>query len=1427
MPEQAYLKLKVNEVIKKIGYVKERQAIRAAKRMINFEIAARGNKAAVNNEILALRVPIQRHAGIYKPTPPPAITLTEDPSAQDDMSSKIARAKHAFLVHQVHVELNQRRLKKGVLMEIKMAGLKNRVCDEIRKMAMRKELESLRRQRGRVILAMGSIPNVLPRLPNRALVNAGQPVTKQLYLKQRVNAAVQARGKQRALKQMVHDTIRQRARKAQVCREIEARQRQIQLKHQVVGEIRKRALQTRLAKLSGNGARWQKPTRSTVVEAAIRKLRSAINDRARMNAKHRELVKAIRQIGRARLCKKQINQIIETHLKMTQVVLEIKIRGQTVRNKDRVVQELRERARRLAREKKEREFSWRAQRWRLHLDLHQYFDRKKAEAVKKAKAEHTRPIDRYKHMPVARQMFLKMEINRHFRQRGRKAEMHRELTQRFRTVDLKNKLCRQVLEFHKERVWREQVRAVINLRALKSQINAQIRAGNWRLRRSFQMMKSKKPVNKLFTHFVLKDKYSVAKKARMLKLEVNKQIEKIGLQQRLIRLKQQRGSILLELAKVQKREFEKDNLKQRINRLKQERGSIILELAKIDRKQIKRKRAVLQELQAKHMEKTMLAILEHRAENKRHKRRRRQINQVLRQRELKTKVNREICQRREHQIMKKRMLQELRMVKLKMLVGRKIKQIGEYKRMKKEVVQTIQARGDKARVMWQIKTRDHWILNPRTRFQRIHQAARKARLVEQIKIMGHRMRVIDEIKQIGEAKRRRKQIDAIMAQSELKDACLKEIEGMGLSENDDEFEPFEWGAVEERQIARKSLVNEAVKSLFMKKQVNKMLELRARVVRQKARLNMELKMRVAKAKCVYEIWERAQARKHHAQVCGEILQRTNLAKCVQDIKHGVYYLRNVPPPVVISPLVMIKQQIRLKKVNTVIKQAGLKEQVHRELLMEWNSFIRERQREEQAKRKARAVEELKQRCRHLEVMNEIKTRQKQVYWKQQTCIIIKQGGKKIRVNKDIRMIARQRYLKKQINTLIKQGGLKARVQKEIRQLRMIADLKKQKDLKAKLNASIRQIAQTREHKRRVNCVIKQTGLKARCNQEVRRGLGYRLKPVVERPPIVSIPAPLIRPDGADSFHQLRSEFEVLPPQDYSSLDEEPKQLQRQQVQWFNSDDESALAHPTLARPNIDPARRRPRQRRVEEDQRYEEELEVDQEFDEAWWRLGTQVSEMSSMAKPLLPEDNYRQRNDYRAEGECGDGVTIKWPVLSAAREHPFAFDDIESTYGDSVSEKGLAVMKLVEAVTKISERRDKQEKEIRSLWDEIDTQKADFEKLNKRMVTDKQRLFQELEELRRTNETLTELLEKKKEDERLKAEKRLQERGHEKRKQSSNRQRQMQTFSLPMQETIKLVPIESGPGHFPMVPITRHGKRLQQELPRMQQYDQTRQLLF
>merc|ERR1719233_2843517 len=143
-------------------------------------------------------------------------------------------------------------------------------------------------------------------------------------------------------------------------------------------------------------------------------------------------------------------------------------------------------------------------------------------------------------------------------------------------------------------------------------------------------------------------------------------------------------------------------------------------------------------------------------------------------------------------------------------------------------------------------------------------------------------------------------------------------------------------------------------------------------------------------------------------------------------------------------------------------------------------------RSEVARHHKMVMTEFKQRWRHAEVMQEIRMRQKQIFWKQQTCIIIKQGGHKVRVNKEIRSIARQKCIKKQINTLIKQGGIRSRLMKEIRQLKMISELKKQKELKAKVNLTIRQMAKAVENKRKVCAVIKQTGLKAICNRQIRR-----------------------------------------------------------------------------------------------------------------------------------------------------------------------------------------------------------------------------------------------------------------------------------------------------------------------------------------------------
>jgi len=361
--------------------------------------------------------------------------------------------------------------------------------------------------------------------------------------------------------------------------------------------------------------------------------------------------------------------------------------------------------------------------------------------------------------------------------------------------------------------------------------------------------------------------------------------------------------------------------------------------------------------------------------------------------------------------------------------------------------------------MRQIKRREHWILCPRLKVVRARQAGLHARVVEQVNLMGKRMRVNEEIRHINEMSRRRKHIATIMAQCRRKDACLKEMQSVIKLEQ-----------------------AEQNKTEHIRQQVKKMLRLRAKIVRQKRLVNMELKMTVAKAKCVYAIWERAQSRINHSYVIQELKQRTNLARCVQKIKTRDFYPRHVAWPVEISPLVAVKQHIKHKKVMKVIEQFGRSLQRQEEID---KSF-------EVARNHKMVMTEFKQRWRHAEVMQEIRTRQKQIFWKQQTCIIIKQGGHKVRVNKEIRSIARQKFIKKQINTLIKQGGIRSRLMKEIRQLRMISELKKQRELKAKVNLAIRQMAEATDNKRKICTVIKQTGLKAICNREIRRQR-YRLR----------------------------------------------------------------------------------------------------------------------------------------------------------------------------------------------------------------------------------------------------------------------------------------------------------------------------------------------
>jgi len=1339
MPEQAYLKLKVNEVIKSIGYVKDRQRIRAIKRQINLEIRTHGRKAAVTREIMERSDEIQYRYGLT--TEIGRLSLTFDQEMKTPLAVKIAQNKHAKLVNQVQIESRQRQLKKKVVMDIKFAGFKCRVNQEIRELAMAKKLNELRFRRGKIILQL-----------------SGMPEQKSAVYKEMRN-----RQQQSELKKQVIQVIETRGRKLKV-----------------MTELRQWALKRRLAKLAGADYRWRQPSRSSNVDRILRRVRQRLIESARVRENTRKMALCIRQYGKARRLKAEVNTIIKTHQRMTQVVLDIKTRGATIRRKAEVVAEiktrgrtvrlkdqvlleiktrgqtiqykeavlaqLKRRSRSIRRKYVERHVPWRMQRARLHEDLRKYFKAKRQERERELIRLY--PIRRYRNMPVARQMFLKMEMNSEIRQRGRKAVVQRELLLRFRTVDLKNRLCEEILERARKQVWRKDVQCCITQRALKAKLIREVEEGRWNLRHVEASEEVEEEVLFEFDNIVLTDKYSQIKRTRELKRAVNNEIEKM-------------------------------QLRKRLQQCRKRRGPIILALAQVDNKQIAFKKKLMKEVRDKYIEKYMLKVLEDRA---RARNRMQKIEQVLKQRELKTRVNREIIQARKQYLCKKQMLGELRMIKLKMLVGREIKKIGEIKRNYRAVVQDIQARGDKARVVIQIKNKQHWMLDVKGKKIRAAQAKLYSRVVEQITIMGRRVRVIEELRWREENARRRKQIKVILAQRKRKEACLREME----------------------RAKRKTTVK-------------KMLLIRANVIRLKARLCMELKVRVAKARCVRAIWEKAEARRNHVLVCEELKQRSRLANCVHAIKRGKLELRSVAEPVDISSLAIVKQQLLKKQVNTVIKQAGRKIELNKEIVERQAQCNRKalvtselvyrflktklckeirskgrsvlqgesRLRKKVAVYHEMVITELKTRINHLEVVKEIKTRQKQIFWKKQTCIIIKQGGFKVRVNKQIRSMAKQKYMKKEINTIIKQGGLKSDVLKSIRQLRLIADLKKQRDLKAHVVLSIKQIGKAYEDKRRVCVVIKQTGLKARCNREIRKKQ-YRLRSLfMPRLTSKEFAQRIINHsnEGRRALN-INPRSEALPTKFTRDL---PPPIYRQKSDGVRNDYQPVtnpwrrrqqvrsqshfpslkdIAHPELGRPRIGAARRRRQQREPKRFDYFKER-------------------EDARMEESKLHE---------RGEGEERD-VTIIWPSTTVGSDRALQFDDLDSVYGESVSEKGIAIMKLVDSVMKESKIRKEQDIKIRELNVEIVQQRKDFKALTERVVDDKNNLYQELEKLKLENESLTFELEKQEKEEKLiamrKAQARLAKKA--KRKRNQSQRQQIPVFYQEMQEFGKGKAIHQG----------------------------------
>merc|ERR1719204_358397 len=206
----------------------------------------------------------------------------------------------------------------------------------------------------------------------------------------------------------------------------------------------------------------------------------------------------------------------------------------------------------------------------------------------------------------------------------------------------------------------------------------------------------------------------------------------------------------------------------------------------------------------------------------------------------------------------------------------------------------------------------------------------------------------------------------IIDQSNQNEVCGKETRRVCREQTSAEFEPFEWGVIEERQVMFKSLVNEAVKSKFLGKTVNKMLNIRSKVIGLKSKLLMELKMHFAKTKCMYEIRQLALTRRNHLLVIMEFKQRVNFAKCIRDINTGSYYLKHVTLPIEISPVVMIQQQMRLRRVNMVIQQAGLKIKLNQEIL----------DRQAQCNRKALVIREIENRFAKATVCAEVRSKVK-------------------------------------------------------------------------------------------------------------------------------------------------------------------------------------------------------------------------------------------------------------------------------------------------------------------------------------------------------------------------------------------------------------------------------------------------------------------
>jgi len=333
--------------------------------------------------------------------------------------------------------------------------------------------------------------------------------------------------------------------------------------------------------------------------------------------------------------------------------------------------------------------------------------------------------------------------------------------------------------------------------------------------------------------------------------------------------------------------------------------------------------------------------------------------------------------------------------------------------------------------------------------------------------------------------------------------------------------------------------------------------------------------------------------------------------------------------------------------------------------------------------------------------------------------------------------------------------------------------------------SIKQIGKAYEDKRRVCVVIKQTGLKARCNREIRKKQ-YRLRSLF-MPRLTSKEfAQRIINHSSEGRRALNinPRSEALPTKFTRDL---PPPIYRQKSDGVRNDYQPVtnpwrrrqqvrsqshfptlkeIAYPELGRPRIGAARRRRQQREPKRFDYFKEREDARKEE--------SKVQE--------------------RGEGEERD-VTIIWPSTAVGSDRALKFDDLDSVYGESVSEKGIAIMKLVDSVMKESKIRKEQDIKIRDLNGEIVQQRKDFKALTERVVDDKNNLYQELEKLKLENESLTFELEKQEKEEKLVAMRNAQARLAKKAKRMRNQpqRQQIPVFYQEMQEFGKSKTIHQG----------------------------------